>query len=137
MRYSGARAKGYWNVTGPEQKRRVFVVDDERAICHTLAVILNRRGFAATAFEYPLAALAAAESSEPELLISDVMMPGMTGIDLAIELRQHHPNCKVLLFSGMAETNDLLVQARAHGYDFELLTKPIHPEDLLSKLQAM
>ena len=62
-------------------------------------------------------------------------MPGMTGVELAIHFRKLHPECKVLLFSGQAATADLLAKAREQGHDFELLTKPVHPVDLLAKLR--
>ena len=45
------------------------------------------------------------------------------------------PDCKVLLFSGQAETCDLLKEARIRGYDFEILAKPVHPADLLARLR--
>ena len=114
--------------------RVVFVVDDEAIIAQTLAIILNQAGFIATAFGDPDKAIAAAAETSPNLLISDVVMPGMTGVDLAIHFRTAHPTCKVLLFSGQARTADLLDEARSRGYDFDLLTKPVHPADLLAKL---
>ena len=60
-------------------------------------------------------------------------MPGMNGIEMAIQIRQRYPACKVLLFSGQAATADLLEEARQSGYDFELLAKPVHPTELLAK----
>jgi DNA-binding NtrC family response regulator len=118
------------------QKPAVFVVDDERIIAETLAMILNQAGFAATAFEDPRQALTAAASGlPPDLLISDVVMPGMSGIELAIEFRRTYPDCRVLLFSGQAATANLLEIARSQGYDFDVLSKPVHPADLLARLR--
>ena len=114
---------------------RVFVVDDEKVIAHTLAAILRQSGFVVHAFTNPLEALDSAASDAPDLLISDVMMPEMSGIDLAIALRSRHPECKVLLFSGQAATADLLRAARQQGHDFELLLKPVHPKDLLAAIK--
>jgi CheY-like chemotaxis protein len=119
----------------PSTNNVVFVVDDEAVIAQTLAVILNKAGFHATAFDHPAKAIAAGAESAPDLLISDVMMPGMTGIELAIHFRKTLPDCRVLLFSGQAATADLLAQAREQGYDFDLLSKPVHPADLLAKLR--
>jgi FixJ family two-component response regulator len=62
-------------------------------------------------------------------------MPELSGIDLAIQLRECCPNCKVLLFSGQASTAHLLDAARANGHDFELLLKPVHPAGLLMKIR--
>jgi CheY-like chemotaxis protein len=118
-------------------RSRVFVVDDEQVIVFTLAAILNQSGFSAVPFTDPLAALEAAASDPPNLLISDVMMPQLTGIELAVQVTAKLPDCKVLLFSGQAATAGLLNAAREHGRDFVLLSKPIHPTDLLSAIQKL
>ena len=116
---------------------RVFVVDDEKVIATTLTIILKQSGFAAVAFTNPLDALSAADEKPPELLISDVVMPELSGIELAIQLREKAPTCKVLLFSGQAATADLLASARERGNNFTLLTKPVHPTDLLSAIRKL
>ena len=86
----------------------VFVVENEGIIAQTLAIMLNQAGFQASAFDHPEKAIAASTQLTPALLISDVMMPGMTGVELAIHFRRSHPDCKVPLFSGQAATADLL-----------------------------
>jgi DNA-binding NtrC family response regulator len=118
----------------PRSVSRIFVVDDEPAIASSLAAILQMNGFSARFFTCPLEALAAARSESPDLIISDVAMPDISGIDLAIQMRAQHPNCKILLFSGQAGTSDLLESARARGYDFRLLQKPIHPTEFLFEI---
>jgi DNA-binding NtrC family response regulator len=113
---------------------RVFVVDDEKCIADTLVVILRQAGYEAGGFYNAQSALEQLESCCPELIISDVMMPGMNGVDMAVLVKERHPACKVLLFSGNAAMLDMLATARRQGHDFELLTKPIHPKDLLAKI---
>ena len=117
-------------------KSRVLVADDEQVIANTLAIILNQAGFEARAVYSGEKALEMLESFQPNMLISDVIMTGMTGIEAAIETRARMPNCKVLLFSGQAATADLLEKARAQGHEFEILAKPVHPTDLLHKLRS-
>jgi CheY-like chemotaxis protein len=71
----------------------------------------------------------------PDAVISDVIMPGMNGIETAKAIMQSLPNCRIILFSGQTASVDLLAQARAEGYAFEVLAKPINPEKLLEKLK--
>jgi CheY-like chemotaxis protein len=117
-------------------KPRVLVADDEQVIANTLAIILNQAGFDARAVYSGEKALEALDSFQPNMLISDVIMTGMTGIEAAIKTREKLPQCKILLFSGQAATADLLERARTNGHEFEILAKPVHPTDLLAKLRA-
>jgi DNA-binding NtrC family response regulator len=116
------------------QPSRVFVVDDESLIASTLATILNLNGFSARPFTQPLEVLAAAQADIPDLLISDVAMPDLSGVDLAIQMTAQHPRCKILLFSGQADTMDLLKRARQQGHSFRLLVKPVFPTELLAEI---
>jgi DNA-binding NtrC family response regulator len=115
---------------------RIFVVDDERTIADTLAAILRHHGYDASAFYDARSAFAACEAGYPDLIISDVVMPQASGIDLAIQIKERWPACRILLFSGHAGTVDLLQEARRMGHNFEILSKPIHPKDLLAKLEV-
>jgi CheY-like chemotaxis protein len=117
-------------------KPKVLVVDDERVIADTLAMILNQSGFDARAVYSGEKAVELASSFAPDMLITDVIMADLNGIDAAIMIRSILPNIKILLFSGQAATADLLEKARVKGYEFEILAKPVHPQDLLSRLQA-
>ena len=116
---------------------RVFVVDDEPVIASTLAAILKLHGYSAPSFTNPLEALAAARLRAPDLLISDVVMPGLSGVDLAIQIKVQCPDCKILLFSGQATTEDLLKGARSQGHAFLLLPKPVHPSLMLLSIGAL
>ena len=114
----------------------MFVVDDEQIITSTLTTILKLNGYDAHGFVNPLEALDAADQPSGLICLStDVVMPELSGIDLAIRVREKRPNCRVLLFSGQAATVDLLKAARDQGHDFELLSKPIHPADILARLK--
>ena len=117
-------------------KRRVLVVDDEEVIANTLAIILDNAGFEARAVFSGEQAVELLESFQLEMMITDVIMHGMTGIEAAIATRNGLPKCNILLFSGQAVTADLLQQARTQGHEFEILAKPVHPSDLLAKLRV-
>jgi DNA-binding NtrC family response regulator len=112
--------------------RLVLIVDDEVRIADTLAAILKRSGFRTMVAYDAESALELARATPPDLLLSDVVMPGLCGVELALAVRQTIPGCKILLFSGQAETMDLLGAARDAGETFTILAKPLHPTKLLS-----
>jgi len=116
------------------KNRKVLVVDDEVVIADTLVTILMRAGYTARAAYSGEDALDCCTAFTPDLLLSDVVMEGIDGIETAIRMRALIPGLRVLLFSGKACTVDLLKEAWARGHEFETLSKPVHPKDLLAKL---
>ena len=112
----------------------VMVVDDESSIADTLAAILSRSGYSAVTAYDADTALEAALLAPPELLITDVVLPGMNGIDLAIRMKRIFPDCKIILFSGQASTAETVDAAHREGHRFTLLSKPLHPADLLMRI---
>lgn len=111
---------------------RVLVVDDESAIADTIAKILSLSGYPAVSAYDGNDALEIALMRPPEMLITDVALPGMNGIELAMTVKRIYPDCKILLFSGQAATSDLLATAGRAGHHFTLLNKPVPPQDLLT-----
>lgn len=114
---------------------KIIVVDDEPIIADTLVNILEGEGHDALAVSHGESAVKWAKLVLPDAVISDVIMPGMNGIETAKAIMQSHPTCRIILFSGQTAGIDLLAQARAEGYFFEVLAKPINPEKLLEKLK--
>ncbi|HLK34796.1 MAG TPA: response regulator [Terriglobales bacterium] len=113
---------------------KVLVVDDEIVIANTLGLILRQEGYDSQVAYSGQAALQQSLEFQPALLISDVVMPDLNGIEVALRVREFLPNCQVLLLSGQAATADLLLAARAGGHEFPLLSKPVHPEELLRQV---
>jgi DNA-binding NtrC family response regulator len=119
-----------------EGSRKVFVVDDEALIADSVTQILSQSGFAATAFYVGSDAIEQAQVECPDIVVSDVLMPELNGVQLAIAIRSYCPGARIILFSGQAATVDLLREAERDGYSFELLPKPIHPTQLLRVLSS-
>jgi CheY-like chemotaxis protein len=111
---------------------RVLVVDDEPAIADTITKILCLSGYAATAQYDGEGALESALMAPPQLLITDVIMPGMNGIELATTMKRVFPDCRIMLFSGVASSDALVAAAHRDGHHFTLLNKPVPPADLLA-----
>ena len=120
-----------------EAQPSIFVVDDDAEIAKMLSVILQMNLFDAKPYDVPREALAAARLQAPDYLISDIAMPEMNGIELAIAIKGEMPGCKVLLFSGEGHSSSLVEDARAAGHSFALVQKPIRPEDLIAALREL
>lgn len=114
---------------------RVFVVDDDEIIAETLSEIFARNGLTVESFSNPLDALDAASKACPHVLVSDVVMPQLSGVELAMRYKKICPSGIVLLISAQASTVDLLEPARRNGYSFPLYGKPINPRELISEIR--
>jgi CheY-like chemotaxis protein len=113
----------------------ILVVDDQHMIADTTAEVLNRSGFRAMRAYSGDSALKMAVELKPDYLLTDIMMPGMNGVELAIAVQQQLPATLIVLISGQAGITDILREAQNNGHQFSLLAKPIHPEKLLEYLK--
>ncbi len=120
-----------------KERLDVLIVDDEQIIADTLAMILTKSGYQVMVAYRGNTAMEIAREYRPTLLITDVVMPGMTGIELVFALETVAPDCRVLLFSGQSATVDLLAEARELGRDFTILNKPIHPAEMLFRVSEI
>jgi CheY-like chemotaxis protein len=111
--------------------RRVLVVDDDRGVIDTLQTILTMAGYDCATSDNGNEALELVCHFDPHLVISDVMMPGMSGVELALELKNSHPQLRIILLSGHANTQELLMQAGESLGPVLVLPKPFPPRDLL------
>ena len=116
-----------------DDRRIVMVVDDEPLVADTLAMILTHAGYRAMRAYDAKTALEMASVRAPDLLISDVAMPQMNGVELALGMVSMVPACKVVLFSGHARSVDLM-RAYDAGHDFPLMAKPMHPSEMLGQV---
>jgi len=82
-------------------------------------------------------AIQVAGSFHPDCIVSDVMMGAMNGIEAVIKILSVLPRCKVLFVSGSAAYCDLLRDARAKGFNFEVLQKPVPPPELLARISQV
>lgn len=106
---------------------RIWVVEDEQRVLAGIVDGLARAGHAARGFDDPLAARAALDGEAPDLLLTDVLMPGMNGGELAEAARALHPHLPVLLMSGDTGATDEALLA-----PFTLLEKPFTLPALLA-----
>jgi len=112
----------------------IFVVDDETVIADSLTEILNRSGYAAIPAYDAETALETALVMPPEVLISDVVLPNVNGIELALSVRRIFPDCHIILTSGQPASARLLSAAAGAGHQFTFVHKPVHPKELLERV---
>jgi DNA-binding NtrC family response regulator len=115
-----------------DESRKVLVVDDEKTTTDTLTVIFRDHGYQARGVYSAEEAVDVIADWQPNLALLDVNLPRMNGVDLAIALKASAPKCRVLLFSGYPNTEDLLNAAAEKGHLFEMIAKPVHPTLLLN-----
>lgn len=113
---------------------KIIVVDDEPVIADTLVNILTGEGYNAISASDGKSAIEWAMKFKPDVVVSDVIMPGLSGIDTAKAILKQLPTCRVILFSGQAASVDLVARARREGYGFEVLAKPVDPDVLLNTI---
>jgi CheY-like chemotaxis protein len=127
-----------WEESRSQDPRRampmVLVVDDHKLIADTISEILRSSGFQSVAAYDGWSALDLAKRFKPDYLLSDVLMPKMNGMELAISISKMYPKTKVFLFSGQAGVSEILQDGQKQGYEFELIPKPIHPLKLIERL---
>ena len=120
-----------------EAGRRILVVDDDRNVADSVAFMLSHEGYKATARYSASEAIELSRSIKPDVVISDIVMPGIDGIDMAVAIRSFLPSCKILLFSGEVLTHHMRERLDTQAAGFAFFEKPIHPADLLAKLRMM
>jgi CheY-like chemotaxis protein len=121
---------------GNKWQARILVVDDNKTIGQTLSAILQERGYeVATAFSGE-EAVAKADGFLPDLLVSDIFMSGMDGIEAATRITAKLPDCRVLFLSGHATMSDVLNTA-PERLVYSFASKPVHPLDLINAIAYM
>jgi CheY-like chemotaxis protein len=120
-----------------QRKPGILVVDDERVLADTTAAVLRGAGYDAKTAYDGYDALEIIKTFHPDLVLTDIMMPAMNGLELAITIRKTYPRTRVVLFSGQAGIADILEDSRTRGYEFPLLAKPVHPSQLIEKLRSL
>ena len=123
--------------TGIHSGIKVLIVDDENAVADSLALVFSVAGYDTRVANSAEEAAEIIRQWEPRLVILDVVLPGMNGIEFTIQLKNSHPGCRVVLFSGQEITSSLVQNAQERGHEFAILAKPVHPTLLLEEASRL
>lgn len=115
----------------------ISIVDDDEAIVYSLTRLMRHHGYSAAGFTDVRGARIGVERRAPDLLISDIGMPEVSGIDFAIEVTDRFPNCKVLLFSARLDAQEMVEDMAHHGYCFSVAMKPLDPGNLMRIVRGL
>jgi len=117
--------------------KRILVVDDEVGALTLIGIMLDRGGFEVVKAQNANQALAILEKAEPDLIILDIMMPGMDGIELCRVIRtmRQYLETPILILSTRSDSESVMRGMEAGATDY--LPKPILHHDLVSKVRSM
>jgi CheY-like chemotaxis protein len=117
-----------------ESSVRILVVEDEAVVLQTLQLILKQHGYDVRGARDGAEALAIASDFAPNILLCDINLPDMDGIQISLRVKDAVPACRIVLLSGEITSTELLEEAESRGYHFEVLAKPTEPQQLLRVL---
>jgi len=115
-----------------DPRRRVLVIDDEPAVLRALGLLLEKKGFAVNTASSAREALSFLERSKFDVILTDIIMPEVSGVELLRELRRHDLDVPVILMTA-GPTLDSALEAIAYGAQ-QYLLKPVEPEELVVAL---
>jgi two-component system response regulator RegX3 len=116
-------------------KQRILVVEDEPAIRRGLLDVFAHHGFDATGAETGEEGLRLGLSGNQDLIVLDLMLPGLSGFDVCERLREQHPRLPILMLTARGAEDDVLRGFKVGADDY--VTKPFSLAQLLARVQAL
>ncbi|MBU3569585.1 response regulator transcription factor [Priestia aryabhattai] len=114
-------------------KDRILIIDDDEQIRNLIAIYLENEGFETLKVSNAVSGLALLEEQEVDLIILDIMMPQMNGIDAAFKIREEK-NMPIIMLSAKSEDMDKISGLTAGADDY--LTKPFNPLELIARVKS-
>jgi len=111
-----------------QERVKILVVDDDASIRNMLSIVLKNSGYVPTAVESSEVALLNLKNNQFDLVISDIKMPGISGIDLLKKIKMIHPEIPVIMITAYASTNDAVEAMKLGAEDY--ITKPFNLDEL-------
>lgn len=119
----------------PAPKIRVLLVEDEQTLADIIADTLSEKDFTVTVAYNGVEGLRAFDRERPQVVVTDIMMPGMDGLSLVAELRRRDPSVPILFLSARSAAEDVVRGFEAGGNDY--LRKPFAMSELIVRLRAL
>jgi DNA-binding response OmpR family regulator len=116
-------------------RQHVLVVDDDPTVSDVVRRYLELAGFEATMAADGLSALAAAQARRPDLVVLDLMLPGLDGLEVCRRLRRDDAELPVIMLTALGEESDRVVGLSLGADDY--VTKPFSPRELVLRVQSV
>ncbi len=114
-------------------KGRVLVVDDDQALAEMLGIVLRNEGFDVTHVDDGTAAVPAFRQVKPDIVLLDVMLPGMDGIEICRRIRAES-GVPIVMLTARSDTVDVVVGLESGADDY--VVKPFKPQELVARLKV-
>lgn len=112
---------------------KILVVDDDPAISEMLTIVLESEGFTPVAVTDGALAISAAQSEQPDLILLDLMLPGMNGLDICRAIRSES-DVPIVMLTAKTDTVDVVLGLESGADDY--ITKPFKPKELVARIRA-
>ena len=112
---------------------KILVVDDEKGVCHALKKILSRHGYEVLTAHDGLEGIEMADKENPDLVIMDVSMPRLDGLETLQRLKSLHPDIAVIMMTAHSTSDKAIMAMKKGAYDY--LTKPFDNARLISLIE--
>src|SRR5690606_2100081 len=113
--------------------KSIWVVDDDRSIRWVLEKALARAGLPCESFACASDALTALETRTPQVLVSDIRMPGISGLELLREVKTRHPDVPVIVMTAYSDLDSAVASFQGGAFDY--LAKPFDVDDALALIR--
>ena len=114
-------------------QKRILLIDNEEGLCRMMEAVLRDNGFAVKAYTRSFEAIKEFQPDQWDMVISDVKMPGMDGLEVLQKIKARAPGTPVIMITAFA-TVEMSIQALRKGA-YDMLTKPFEPEELLYRIK--
>lgn len=112
---------------------KILVVDDDEALSEMIGIVLNNEGYQSVFCANGLEAVQTFRSSQPDLVLLDVMLPGMNGVQICKELRSGS-DVPIIMLTAKTDTQDVVAGLEAGADDY--IPKPFKPKELIARIKA-
>lgn len=115
-------------------RSKALIIDDDQDLADSLATLLGTRGYEVKVEHSPEGGIIRAAIFGPHLVLLDVLMPAIHGVEAAVRIRKLLPRARILLISADPEAAQAMIDGQPKAKHFKVLEKPIHPSALLAMI---